>query len=617
MPLRNDILTPIPGESPGGENLRYAPIYDKIKEARREDDDAVQGDWARERKVADWPLAIKLIGEALATRSKDLQLAAWLTEALLRKEGISGLKDGLDLMRSMVDQFWDSLWPEIEDGDAEFRATPLQWVGDRLEQAVKRAPITRNKLDWFKYKESRTVGYEDENAGEEKRAAREQAAAEGKITAEEFDAGFNATPKAHYVELEETIDATLESLQALGELCDGKFGDVSPNFGKLRGALEEVRHTVHILLVRKREKEPDEPAAGEDAGWGEAAEAEAEPAGQEEELMAEASRVYAATSGAAAAPARAPARKSFAAEPADREDAIARVASAARYLRREDPYSPVPYLMLRGLRWGELRAAGESIDAAMLAAPPTEVRQELRRLANESLWAEVLEAAETAMEQPWGRGWLDLQRYVWRACSELGSYYDPISTAVRSELRALLADFPGLADATLEDDTPTANAETRAWIEEHAGAAAQRAQAWTPPPDDEREERGADAPPDAFDLALEAVQRGDAGEGIAILTREAAQERSPRARFQRKVQLARLCLAAGYENIAIPILLELDAEIQRRGLEDWEAADVLAHPLVLLYRSLGKAGGISEEEKRKLYARICCLDPVQAMACSS
>ncbi len=39
MPLREDILNPIPGDNPSGKDLRYAPIYDKIKEARREDDD--------------------------------------------------------------------------------------------------------------------------------------------------------------------------------------------------------------------------------------------------------------------------------------------------------------------------------------------------------------------------------------------------------------------------------------------------------------------------------------------------------------------------------------------------------------------------------------------------
>ena len=38
MPFREDILNPIPGENPGGADLRYDPVYDKIKEARREDD---------------------------------------------------------------------------------------------------------------------------------------------------------------------------------------------------------------------------------------------------------------------------------------------------------------------------------------------------------------------------------------------------------------------------------------------------------------------------------------------------------------------------------------------------------------------------------------------------
>src|SRR5262245_48276616 len=119
MPLRDDLLNPIPGDNPGGANLRYAPIYDKIKDARREDDDAPQGDWQRDRKVADYKQVIKLAGEALATQSKDLQLAAWLTEAMLHQEGFAGLKQGLDLMRGLIENFWDTMYPEIEDGDLE------------------------------------------------------------------------------------------------------------------------------------------------------------------------------------------------------------------------------------------------------------------------------------------------------------------------------------------------------------------------------------------------------------------------------------------------------------------------------------------------------------------
>ena len=63
MPLREDILTPIPGENPSGIDLRHDTkllIHDKIKEARRQDDDLAQGAWQSERKTANFPLVVKL-----------------------------------------------------------------------------------------------------------------------------------------------------------------------------------------------------------------------------------------------------------------------------------------------------------------------------------------------------------------------------------------------------------------------------------------------------------------------------------------------------------------------------------------------------------------------------
>src|SRR5712691_6547221 len=105
--MRGDLVNPIPGPNPAGIDLRYDPLYDKIKEARHEDDDAPQGDWQRARKTADFGLVTKLAGEALATRSKDLQLAAWLTEAQLRREGFVGLRAGLEFLRELLVRYWD------------------------------------------------------------------------------------------------------------------------------------------------------------------------------------------------------------------------------------------------------------------------------------------------------------------------------------------------------------------------------------------------------------------------------------------------------------------------------------------------------------------------------
>ena len=123
--LVDELLQPIAGANPSGQDLRYDPVYDAIKEARREDDDLNQGAWQTERKVADLPKIISLSTDALKKRTKDLQIAAWLTDALLRKEGFPGLAMGLKVCHGLLDKFWDTLYPPIEEDDLELRAAPL------------------------------------------------------------------------------------------------------------------------------------------------------------------------------------------------------------------------------------------------------------------------------------------------------------------------------------------------------------------------------------------------------------------------------------------------------------------------------------------------------------
>src|SRR5688572_4969146 len=83
------VLKPIPGDNPSGTSLRYTGVYDAIQEARRSEDELPQGEWVRKTKSADWPRVIALASEALAVQSKDLQIAVWLIEALLKRHGFA------------------------------------------------------------------------------------------------------------------------------------------------------------------------------------------------------------------------------------------------------------------------------------------------------------------------------------------------------------------------------------------------------------------------------------------------------------------------------------------------------------------------------------------------
>ncbi|MBV9157467.1 MAG: type VI secretion system protein TssA [Acidobacteriaceae bacterium] len=444
-------LAPIPGGNPAGEDLRYSALYDTIREARRQGDTGPMGLWEREAKTADFKQVIKLSEDALLKKTKDLQIAAWLTEGWIYRDGVPGLTSGIGLLRELIERFWENVHPGLEDGDAELRARPLDWLGSYFDPgkgsspvlALRSVPLTDSGFSWFIYQESRRIGYEADVKGNKARAEyRQFAVEEKKVTPEEFDRSVEDTGKPFYKQLEQDCKEATEALGQFDALAREKFGDVAPSFASLEKALEEVGNVVHILLLKKLEKEPDVAEPVPDARSGGELTVEAGQPVQATITPVDLSKLEGGSIG-------------------NTEQALLHVIAAAQFLREKSPASPVPYLLLRALRWGEVRGGAEN-GLTDLPAPAPEVRMTLRASASGKNWARVLDAAEAAMSNAVGRGWLDLQRYSIKACDELG--YAVTAKALRSELKTLLADFPQLANATLNDDTGAANPETLAWL---------------------------------------------------------------------------------------------------------------------------------------------------------
>ena len=580
-----DLLAPIPGDAPAGADLRYAPTYTQLTEARREEDDAPQGEWKRTRKVAEYDVVVKVATDALATKSKDLMIAAWLTEALTRREGFAGLAYGLDLVRGLVDKYWDGVFPQIDEGDLGLRVRPLNWIGSGLEPSVKAVPLNRAGHDFITYTLSRQLGYESAVSSDNtKKAARQKEIDGGKVPPEEFDKSFEGTPKAWYKQLVAALDKSQSSLAALDAQGNEKFGDDAPSFSKLQSALEAVHHLASQLLEKKLLADPDPP-----------------------EVVAAEAAAAAVASGAPAPAEGAP--RVMSAEPTDINDATMRVVSAARWLRKNSPSNPASYLLLRGLRWGEVRASGRTPNPKLLEAPGGEMRVKLKTLMIDGAWDQLLDAAEQVMGTPAGRGWLDLQRYTLTACAGLGSTYDAPAGAIRGALRSLLADIPDLPSMSLMDDLPAANSDTRSWLQELGPSATSENGAAADGPST------APAVPASYidERVRVEIQAGRPAKAIDILMREIDRETSRRARWMRQAQIARVMVDAGLETVAKPILEQLMAEIESHKLEEWEAGELVAQPLVLLWRCLDKLGG-DANAKQTLYLRICKLDARQAIA---
>jgi type VI secretion system protein VasJ len=120
--------TPIAGPNPAGVSARYEPEFEKLS-AEIAKLESVEG-----RASIRWEDVVSLATTLLASKSKDLLVAGYLTLGLARKKGFKGLETGLQACRDMIATFWDGLFPEKNRMRA--RSSALQWMSERVEAAV-------------------------------------------------------------------------------------------------------------------------------------------------------------------------------------------------------------------------------------------------------------------------------------------------------------------------------------------------------------------------------------------------------------------------------------------------------------------------------------------------
>ncbi len=142
------LLAPIAGEHPTGESLRNDAVYSEIRRLREEDDPNMdRGVWIHELKRADWQGVADRASQALTTRSKDLLLAAWLTEAWLHRSGFAGFAAGVGLISALCREYWEDLYPALEGESLDARLSPLVWAAEKFVLPLKSVLVTAPSVD--------------------------------------------------------------------------------------------------------------------------------------------------------------------------------------------------------------------------------------------------------------------------------------------------------------------------------------------------------------------------------------------------------------------------------------------------------------------------------------
>ncbi len=140
------LLLPITEAQPCGPLLDEDPGFLALEIAATRHAETEIGGLVTPAKEPDWSV-VQQSAIDLLLRSKDLQVAIYLVEALIHTEGLAGFQDGLQLVHSLLDRYWDNLHPELDpsdgDGAASERVMRLKGLGDRarIVRALRQLPI--------------------------------------------------------------------------------------------------------------------------------------------------------------------------------------------------------------------------------------------------------------------------------------------------------------------------------------------------------------------------------------------------------------------------------------------------------------------------------------------
>jgi len=328
--IMDDLLAaPISGSRPTGQDLRYNGDYEAINEARRQDNAALpQGVWLRDLKRADWTSVEKLCVDTLLTRSKDLQVACWLTEAWINLQGLTGLTRGLSLLGKLCERFWPDLYPAIEEGDFSARVAPLEWLNEKLPNLLRSLPVVRSSTDpeerfsWTDHINAQRL----ETVRQRDAASAERAEAAGAVTLARFDACRQRTETAMLNATETALRQALQALESLNALLRENCGKNAPGLGGIRSIVEDVLAFVGVELGDRRK-----PTA-----------------------LTSLLRKRPPQSIVRVAANPAPQETATAQSPRTRTEAYQQLSEIAEFLRRTEPHSPTSYLVQRAASWGEM-----------------------------------------------------------------------------------------------------------------------------------------------------------------------------------------------------------------------------------------------------------------------
>lgn len=551
---------PLAGPNPGGVDLWHEPELEPLQaEVRKlEGLNAASVDWSALGRGA---------SQLLASRTKDVRLAAWVVAAALGGGGWLELARALVVLRAIVRDHWETAFPSR----VKARVNQLVWLYERAKGQVGVLPVTEREGDAIRLCE------------------------------------------AMFRDIDESLKA--------------KASDAYPGLGPLQALLRQRVGEIPVPLPPPPPPSPSpspSPPSVASAALPvappvvEVVTTRPAPAPLSARVAPEPARPRYETpspSTAGVSEALSDIDGEFSAFEAEGVAALdagkvlleraTALGELGRAIGKAEPARALAYRLVRAAAWLPLEKLPGRGGKLGTPSSPYDVREAVRRAIDEGDWAELLRRAEDELLLT--PLWLDLQRYVAVALEQLGPAYRAARDEVGAASAALAYRHPEALSYSFDDDSPVADDETRAWFEAEAKRWAKGG--WLFAEDVAIDRRSREA--------RELAAAGRLEEGLGLAAEIARRGADPRARFLGRLELARLAMAHGAHDLARPVMEALVLLIERHHLDEWEpalAASAYEELVRCLRTELGRAG-VDDAPAREasVFEKLCRLDPAAAL----
>jgi type VI secretion system protein ImpA len=267
----NHLLVEISADSPCGVNLEHDLVFSQLENDAKVIPERQMGEVIIPEKTPDWK-KVRDTALKLLERSRDIQVAMYLTCGLIQTDGFSGLDSGLTLINGLLHNYWDTVYPlaDPEDDHPIKRMNTLATLNDekKIIEPLLNLPLTQSKLGQFswnqieatKSKAEALSHMSQEGYVESLKKIGDKGAPgtleEAKIKANAFldtvGAAFNETKLDTLKDQKNTIKHALEQAEAILDISSEKAGSENvPDIYRLISSFKNILKLLDEKIVLK------------------------------------------------------------------------------------------------------------------------------------------------------------------------------------------------------------------------------------------------------------------------------------------------------------------------------------------------------------------------------